>query len=112
MYKYTIFQPDPFPTKSVTFDKTNVQWMSSSRVRSGQKSEIEKIKSMCISTLYSYPPTRFLKVANSTKHNTADSGTKSSKHRGRIYFFHDQKLFFLGFSSSCTFFTLGKLCLR
>ena len=101
MYKYTIFQPDPFPTKSGTFDKTNVQWMSSTRVRNRQKAEIEKIKSMCISTLYSFPPTRFPKVANSTKHITADSVRKSSNHHGRIYFFHCQNLFFLGFSSSC-----------
>ena len=48
MYKYTIFQPDPFPTKSGTFDKTNVQWMSSTRVRNRQKAEIEKIKSMIV----------------------------------------------------------------
>ena len=110
MYKYTIFQPDPFPTKSGTFDKTNVQWMSRSRVRNRQKSEIEKIKSMCISTLYSYPPTRFLKMANSTKQCTADSVRKGSKHRGRISFFHGQNLFFLGFSSSCTLLTIGRLC--
>ena len=112
MYKYTIFQPGPFPTKRGTFDKTNVEWMSGSRVRNRQKAEIEKIKSMCISTLYSYPPTRFHKVANSIKQCTADSVCKSSKHRGNIYFFHSQNLFFLGFSSSCTLLTLGKLCLR
>ena len=81
--------------------------MSSSRVRSRQKAEIENIKSLCISTLYSYPPTRFHKVANSTKQCTAaeEAGhavTSRQKSRVKLAFpeFHACEWLRLGLSCS------------
>ena len=83
-------------TKTGTFDNSNVHRTSSSRVRYRQKQYRENIKSMSISTLYSYPPTRFHKVANSTKQCTAELSRRVRNTTDELIFF-SENLFLIRF---------------